>query len=116
MTLPTNSNRPPITDSFWFWVCLFATMGLVALWAGSLKFEARQDAIERNAAGRVRAAEHMAGEEMTTEVPAEGERLIGIGPLFIVLGGVLIVAWGILGWQYFRPHHVTSSELPRRPT
>lgn len=98
--------RPPITDSFWFWACLFATMGLVALWAVSLKYEARQDQIERNATGRVRAAEHMAGEEMTTEVPREGERLIALRPLFFILAALLAVGWVVLWWQHFRPHEM----------
>lgn len=94
--------RPPITESFWFWVCLFATMGLVALWAIGQKYDARQTQVEQKAQGRLRAAEQAAGGEMTTEVSSRGDLEISLRPLYALLGGVVMIGWAILWWHYFR--------------
>lgn len=98
----SDSPRPPITDSFWFWVCLFATMALVALFVISRKYDARQLAVEQKAQGRMRAAEKMSGGEITTEVSSPGHLQIPMTPLVAVLGGILVVSWAVLWWHYFR--------------
>lgn len=98
-----NSARPPITDSPWFWACLFASVGLVALWAMGPKYGERQLLEENKAQGRLRAAERAAGEEMTTEVSSRGDLAITLQPLYGILSALLVMAWAWLWWSHLRP-------------
>ena len=97
------SSPAPIVDSAWFWACLFASVGLVALWAMGPKYAGRQLLEERKAQGRMRAAEQAAEGEMTTEVSSEGNLEIRLTPLYGILSGLLMVAWAVLWWTHMRP-------------
>ena len=96
------SQQPPITDSPWFWACLFASFGLLALWAIGPKYGSRQLREEHKAQGRLRAAEQVAQGEMTTEVSSEGNLAIPIRPLYGILSVLLMCAWGVLWWTHLR--------------
>jgi len=96
-------SRPPITESPWFWACLFASMGLVALWAMGPKYGDRQLLEERKAQGRMRAAERAVGGEMQTEVSREGDLEIPLRPLYAILSAALMIAWALLWWSHIRP-------------
>lgn len=49
--------RPPITDSGWFWACMFSVMALVGIAAISGKFDFRQRQLEGRLIGRQTAAQ-----------------------------------------------------------
>ena len=110
------SSRPPITESPWFWACLFASVGLLALWAAGPKYGQRQLIEENKGQGRMRAAEQQSGGDIQTPVSREGELAISLHPLYAVLGGVLVIAWGMLWWRHIRPMAEKSSETsPESP-
>lgn len=109
------SPRPPIAESPWFWACLFASVGLVALWAMGPKYGQRQLIEEHKAQGRMRAAERQAGGEMTTKVSREGDLAIPLQPLYAVLGGALVIAWGVLWWRHVRPRIEDSPDILAEP-
>lgn len=50
-------SHPPVTDSPWFWMGLFALMALVGSAAIARKFDARQGQLEGRFLGRQQAAE-----------------------------------------------------------
>ena len=49
--------RPPISDSGWFWACMFSVMALVGIAAISGKFDFRQRQLEGRLIGRQTAAQ-----------------------------------------------------------
>ena len=95
--------RSPISESPWFWACLFASVGLLALWAMGPKYGSRQLKEEQKAQGRMRAAERASGGEMVTEVSSPGNLEIPLRPLYGILAVGLILAWTILWWTHVRP-------------
>jgi hypothetical protein len=95
--------RAPITESPWFWMCLFASMGLMGLWAIGQRYGVRQTQVEQKAQARLRAAERAGGGEVKTEVSSRGHLEVSLEPLYLVLGAVLIFAWAVLWWNHFRP-------------
>lgn len=85
-----------LTDSPVYWVYLFCTAGLVALFLAEGKFAARQAQIERKAQGRQRAVQNLAGRELVTVLSDEEHTHISLRPLYYVLGAVLTLAWAHL--------------------
>ena len=95
---------PPVTDSPWFWVLLFALVGLLALVAMSPKYGRRQANIERQYQARERVAEKITAEnnpaatermddvEARPYVVTTSEKLIPIWPLSVLLALVSLVA------------------------
>ena len=108
MSETTDFRRKPITDSPWFWVYMFSTAGLVALVLMNPKFGSRQAEIERKYQGRERALQNQMGQEPDTEMSTRDKTMIGLKPLYLALGGALIVAWTILWWNHFRPRTTTN--------
>ena len=104
----TADNRPPVTDSPWFWALAFSLMGLVALAAMAGKYGRRQANIERNYQARSRVAEKLTAENKSDadgriESPdaqrsyaTPDDKLIPIWPLAVLLGLVSAVAAGML--------------------
>jgi hypothetical protein len=98
--------RPPITDSPWFWVLVFSLVGLAGLAAIHDKYGKRQAGIERQYQARERTAEQVAvagkdGEAADTIQPTDvplpayatpGHNLISIWPLFALLSVLGLVA------------------------
>jgi cell division protein FtsL len=110
------AGRPPITDSPWFWLCLFATMGLVALAAIGPKYAKRQAGIERKEQARQRAAELASGGTAQTPVSTEDDLVVSLKPLLLIVGAIVVAAWTILWWQYLRPPARRQAEVGRGPT
>ena len=102
--------RSPISESPWFWACLFASVGLMALWSMGPKYGNRQLLEERKAQGRMRAAEHASGGEMATEVSSEGNLQIPLKPLYGILAIALICAWVRLWWTHLRQAPTDAQE------
>lgn len=93
-----NSAKPPVTDSPWFWACLFASAGLVVLWYFSGQYEQRQLRIERQGQARMRAAEIAAEGEARTEVSTADNMRLPLRPIFIILALLVVVAWAMF-WR-----------------
>jgi hypothetical protein len=92
-------NRPPITDSPWFWVLMFSLMGMGALAAISGKYGKRQAGIERQYQARERVAE--AGPEGAAQTAPRpystaDDTLIPLWPLAVVLGAIAVSATAML--------------------
>lgn len=107
-----SSRRPPLTDSPWYWLYLFATAGLVALVLMGPKYALRQAQLERNYQGQQRANQHRVGIAPDTPLSSRDETYIQLWPLYLVLFGLLGAAWIGLWWRRFqRPTHSPSNPV-----
>ena len=70
-----------VTDSPWFWVCLFATAALIGLAAIGPKYAKRQAQIEREFQGRQRAAQNVQGQTPSVALSTPEQTLITLRPL-----------------------------------
>jgi hypothetical protein len=102
------SEKPPITDSPWFWVLLFSLMGLVALVAISGQYGKRQSRLERQYQARERIAADAVADPERRDYSMPGDTLIAIWPLAVVLTGVAVFA-GVMLVRERRKH---PNELP----
>jgi hypothetical protein len=108
LRLPASSvEKPPLTDSPWFWLALFGIFGLAAMLAIGPKYALRQGGIEtrfqnRQVAGQWQGeAIESADAVAATRLPASVEErplLISLRPLFVglgvlVAGIILVVVW-----------------------
>jgi hypothetical protein len=85
---------------------LFATFALIVLTVMGPRALERQSQIERNFQGRTRAMESAAGAAPQTQLSTPQSTLITLAPLYVILGGVWIVAW-IMLWR--RPRSAASA-------
>ena len=96
------AKKPSIIDSPWYWLYLFATAGLVALMLMGPRYSARQAQIEQKYQGRQLAALHAHGVRHldADSVPSSpgDDTAVKLWPLYLVLGGLLAVAWARLWW------------------
>jgi hypothetical protein len=104
--------RPPITDSPWFWVYLFATAALAALALVAPKFEVRQAQVERSIQGRQRAVQSLSSEAPSVPVSQPGDTRLTLQPLFLVMAAAAIIGW-IVVW---RRHWRAPGKPPGEPT
>ena len=100
----TEQTQAPLSDTPWFWVLLFAIVGLLALVAMSPKYGRRQANIERQYQARERVAERVTAEnnpdasaridDLDARRPyvTTSEKLIPIWPLAVLLALVSLVA------------------------
>ena len=102
------SQRPPITDSPWFWVLLFSLVGIVALAAISDQYGKRQARLERQYQARERIAEDAVADPERRPYSMPGDTLVSIWPLAIVLGGVAVFAAVMLRRDHQRHRHELS--------
>lgn len=98
-----------VTDSAWFWVCLFAAAALIGLAAIGPKYARRQAQIEREFQGRQRAAQNVQGQAPTVALSTPEQTLIKLQPLFYAFAAVIAVAWFVF-WQ--RRSRRLRSSLP----
>ena len=109
-------SRPPLTDSPWFWLYVFATAGVLSLlWMGP-KFGARQSQLDRQFQGRQHAAQGSADENAPRPFSSAESRVRSLQPLYLVLTGAILLGWLILWWQRFRAPAASAAESsPPRP-
>ena len=90
---PQLVDRPPITDSPWFWVELFSGMALLGILIIGPKFVQRQGQIERRFEGRQHAYSDPAGEGTAEPVLAsretEGGNRVSLMPLAALVALVM---------------------------
>lgn len=86
-------DRPPITDSPWFWVELFSGMALLGILIIGPKFVQRQGQIERRFEGRQHAYSSPAGEgtaePVLTSRETEGSNRVSLMPLAALVALVM---------------------------
>jgi len=109
---PTASaTLPPLTDSPWFWVCMFATAALLGLTIAQPKYGRRQAQIEKQYQGREFSVRGRAGTESNQPYSTPDDTLIGLGPLFWVFGIAVAIAWAAFWRQRFRQRSGAGSSL-----
>ena len=102
--------KPPITDSPWFWLLLFSAVGLLALGAISGQYGKRQARLERQYQARERIQNDEIGEEAAAD-PARRDysspekTLVPIWPLAVLLGGVIVFSAVMLRRDHQRRPH-----------
>lgn len=102
--------RPSITESPWFWAYVFATGAVVALLLGTSRYGDRQEQIERQYLARQRAGQVVARQDAVAEAPVEGEPIIPIWPLGLLMTLILSVAWMVF-WFKRRPSFSADSAV-----
>jgi len=104
--------RPPLTDSPWFWLYLFATAGLIGGALIQPKFNQRQAQIERQYQGRSRAEQQKAGQEPTVEMSTPGQNEWNLRPLFAVLATGAVIGWFVFWLRRRRAIAAEDRQLP----
>jgi hypothetical protein len=102
--------KPFVTDSPWFWACLFASAGLVVLWYFSGQYAQRQLRIERQGQARLRAVEIAADGQARTAVSTPGNLQLPLRPIFIILAVLLAVGWSMFWLQRRRTMRQASAQ------
>ena len=111
---PQPVDRPPITDSPWFWLELFSGMALVGILVIGPKFVQRQGQIERRFEGRQHAYSSPAGEGTHEPVLApreiEGSNRVSLTPLAALVAIVMGISAMMLvrSRAQFAPHRVAG--------
>jgi hypothetical protein len=123
----SEEERPPVTDSAWFWVLVFSLMGIVALAAIGEKYGKRQAGIERQYQARERTAEQVAAaskqdaagggaapnDVRLPEYAMPGRNLIPIWPLAAALATAGVFA-AIMLARAWRRGKVGGEKAPSR--
>jgi len=94
-----NAAARPITDSPWFWICLFAAAGCISLAAIGPKYASRQAQIEREFQGRQRAAQNAQGQQPSLPLSTPERTVITLQPLVWVLAVSIAAGWFLLWWH-----------------
>jgi hypothetical protein len=92
------SPRLSLTDSPWFWVYLFGTAALVALFLAGNKYGLRQAQIEREAQGRLRATQALNGQEPSLKLSTPDNTIITLQPLWFLIAVLTVAGW-FLFWR-----------------
>jgi hypothetical protein len=98
----TSPPRPPLSDSPWFWLYLFATSAIIGGAIIGPKFNQRQAQVERQFQGRSRAEQAKAGQ--TPDVPLSSPETVhwNLRPLLGVLSVVAGAGWLVLWYRRYR--------------
>ena len=95
-------DRPPLSDSPWFWAYLFATAALVAVLLVGPKYVQRQPQLERQFSARQRAGQTVVGPDGAVRLSTPERLIISLRPLYAILGLLLAAAWVGLWYQRYR--------------
>lgn len=92
-----NPSRSKLTDSPWFWAYVFSTSALIALILAGPKYLPRQAQLERRFLARQEGGQTVKGHDgKSIEPPSEENLILRLGPLFLICGCLLVVAWSRL--------------------
>ena len=115
---PTSQQKPPetrLTDSPWFWAYIFSTAALIALALAAPKYSSRQTQLERRFLARQEGGQTIKGSDgKSIEPPTKDNLILRLGPLFVICGALLMVAWSRFWWTRVlspmsdRPNETTS--------
>jgi len=93
-----------VSESPWFWLCLFATVGVVMLVSFSPKIGLRQAQLEREFEARQAAGQTVSPSEDSSKLT------IDLQPILILLVAVVICSWIALWWQRQRSNRVSPPD------
>lgn len=94
--------KPPLADSPWFWAYIFSAAALVALAMASPKYYSRQTQLERQFLARQEGGQTIKGSDgQSIEPPMPDNLILRLGPLFLICGTLLLVAWSRFWWTRF---------------
>jgi hypothetical protein len=101
------TEKPPVTDSPWLWVLLFAVVGLILLGVISGQYGKRQARLERQYQARERIADDELGDEAAADPARRAysspeKTLVPIWPLAVLLGGTIVLSAVMLGRELQR--------------
>ena len=109
MTSQQPEQRPALTDSPWFWAYIFATAALIALALAAPKYQIRQTQLERQFMARQEGGQTIKGTDGKSIDTPSGENLIvRLGPLCIIVAGLLVVAWSRFWWTRLFPRQTET--------
>lgn len=111
-------DRPPITDSPWFWVLMFALMALFVLVLFDGRYGRRQSSVERKYQAAQRVAVGETGADASSD--ATGRRpysspdhpLIPLWPLTLIMFLIALIAGGMLWRDRNRPGPAPAHNSP----
>jgi len=104
----TPHEKPPITDSPWFWVLLFSAVGLILMLVFSGQISKRQARLDRQYQARERVQDEAVGDPARREYSSPENTLIPIWPLAAALVASMLVSAAMLR----RDHQRRPHELP----
>jgi hypothetical protein len=102
---PMPASPRPITDSPWFWVCVFAAAALIGLALINSKYGQRQAQIEREFQGRQRAAQNVQGQSPNVPLSTPDQTMIPLWPLAFAFTVLIPIAWFIFWRRRSTPNH-----------
>ena len=102
MSDPPLAGRRPVTDSPWFWACVFCTFALIALVMMEPRYGRRQARIEREYQARQMSGRAVGTDSGPVQLSSADNTIITLGPLYAVLSVVLLCAWGGFVFQRLR--------------
>jgi len=86
--------RSKLADSPWFWAYVFSAAALIALVLAGPKYLPRQAQLERRFLARQMGGQTVKGRGgQTIQPPNEDHLILTLGPLFVICGTLLVVAW-----------------------
>lgn len=94
--------RPPLTDSPWFWAYLFGTAALVALFLAGPRYLDRQPQLENRYLARQAGGQAVMGDQGPIEPSSRERMIISLRPLCVLLALLLTGAWAGLWYQRLR--------------
>ena len=104
----SRSGSKIVSESPWFWLCLFTTVGVVMLVSFSPKIGLRQAQLEREFAARQAAGQ-------TVAPPADpGKLAIDLQPLLLLLAAIVVCSWVALWWQVRRSNRTLPPDQENR--
>ena len=96
------AQRPPLTDSPWFWGYIFTTAALIALALAAPKYYSRQTQQKRQFLARQEGGQTIKGADgKSIEPPNKDNLILRLGPLFMICSALLLVAWSRFWWTRF---------------
>jgi hypothetical protein len=95
------TRKSPVTDSPWFWACIFGTAALAALALSQPKFGKRQTQIEQQFQGRQFAQTGPPGGEAGVAYSSPGATIIGLSPIVWGVAVIVAAAWALF-WRQLR--------------
>lgn len=106
-------SRKSVTDSPWFWLYVFCSAGLIALFLMGPKYGPRQAQIERKYQGREQAMTPADDRPQDVHLSSSDDTVITLTPLYLLLGTVFVISWFMLWKTHFRvARQQKSSPLP----
>ncbi|MCH2129597.1 MAG: hypothetical protein MK179_10660 [Pirellulaceae bacterium] len=99
---------PALTESPWFWICLFSSGGIVALVLGTERISFRQAQIEREYRARQLSGTTILDEGTEQPLPQPFLTRITMRPLLFGLGIVALLSWTILWWQRWQSSRLNN--------